>query len=307
MAEDGAVATTRDEDMVAIARMLAPVSGVRLTGPRMDFAAARLESAGFDAAVGTRGVRSAAMLFLDPSAAVVFRMGSRSLVNAVAGYDKAAIFVEGMPEVAVASLFAAVGSRGYRLRPETAMFGNNGAIRWLIVSRRPVSAAAETIHPLSVSLARIESARLVADRLDRSGDVLVYLGEGCDGEALRSFRPGGRIEVVGESYQTVDIAQTAYGPDSVLYRPLRPSTMQAFKPEYAGFYMPDAPSSPGDMPLAIQYAGALLLPGGVAAFATDGTDEQSNAMARQLAADGTFSGCRVDRIRRAGIVVARLK
>jgi hypothetical protein len=213
MEEDGAVATTRDEDMVAIARMLAPVSGVALTGPRMDFAAARLESAGFDAAVGTRGVRTAAMLFLDPSAVVVFRMGSRSLVNAVAGYDKAAIFVEGMPEVAVASLFAAVGSRGYRLRPETAMFGNNGAIRWLIVSRRPVSAAAETIHPLSVSLARIESARLVADRLDTSGDVLVYLGEGCDGEALRSFRPGGRIDVVGESYQAVDIAQTAYGPD----------------------------------------------------------------------------------------------
>jgi hypothetical protein len=184
------------------------------------------------------------------------------------------------------------------------MFGNNGAIRWLIVSRRPVSAAAETIHPLSVSLARIESARLVADRLDTSGDVLVYLGEGCDGEALRSFRPGGRIDVVGESYQAVDIAQTAYGPDSVLYRPLRPSTMQAFKPDYAGFYMPDAPSSPGDMPLAIQYAKFVLLPGGVAAFATERGEEQSGTMLRLLQEDGGFSQIRLHEIVSRGLVIA---
>lgn len=251
----------RDGEMVEIGRRLAPGRRITLAGPRMEFADARMQAAGLLST--TAGGRSDehGMLVIDPSA-LLMGFSARRVAARVEGFDKAAIFVAGLSFPQIEALFQRLSSNRYRLHPQTWAFASDGRLRWLVVSRISRAAMPASQKSLAEMLALFERCRIAADTAPR-GEMLVYLGSGADGEALGIFRDGGDMHVIGESYESTDIAQTFYGGRAVHYRPMRPALIAGYgSGRFSGFYLPCVNLQPGDLSVAIQHARSALSPGG---------------------------------------------
>lgn len=251
----------RDGEMVEIGRRLAAGRRITLAGPRMEFADARMQAAGLHST--TTGGRNAGdgMLVIDPSSSLL-GFSARRVTARIEGFDTAAVFVSGLGFAQIEDLFGRLSGLRYRLHPQTWVFARDGRLRWLVVSRVPEGAMASRRLPLAEAIASFERCRIAAD-IAPPGEMLVYLGGGPDGEALRTFRAGDDIHVVGETYESIDIAQTLYGGQALHYRPMRPSLIASYgRGRFSGFYLPCVDLQPGDMSVAIQHALAALAAGG---------------------------------------------
>jgi hypothetical protein len=250
----------RDGEMVEIGRRLAPGRRITLAGPRMEFADARMQAAGLLSTAGGRKDEGG-MLVIDPSPSLL-GFSARRVAARVEGFEMAAVFVAGLGFPQIEDLFQRLCGIHYRLHAQTWAFACDGRLRWLVVSRVSAAAMATGQHSLAEMLALFERCRIAADTAPL-GEMLVYLGAGADGEALGIFRDGGDIHVVGETYESTDIAQTFYAGRAVHYRPMRPSLIAGYgSGRFSGFYLPCVNLQPGDLSVAIQHARSALAPGG---------------------------------------------
>ncbi|MNU37761.1 hypothetical protein D3C71_264190 [compost metagenome] len=292
----------RDGEMVEIGRRLAPGRRITLAGPRMEFADARMQAAGLLST--TAGGRSDehGMLVIDPSASLM-GFSARRVAARVEGFDKAAVFVAGLSFPQIEALFQRLSSNRYRLHPQTWAFASDGRLRWLVVSRISEAAMPASQKSFAEMLALFERCRIAADTAPR-GEMLVYLGSGADGEALGIFRDGGDIHVIGESYESTDIAQTFYGGRAVHYRPMRPSLIAGYgRGRFSGFYLPCVDLQPGDMTGAIQHAQSVLEPGG-ALIVGCASQEEGEHLLSAITADPLFQGGQVHQRNRPLVVSA---
>lgn len=276
----------RDGEMVEIGRRLAPGRRITLAGPRMEFADARMQAAGLLSTTAGGRKDEGGMLVIDPSLTLL-GFSARRVAARIEGFDKAAIFVAGLGHSKIEDLFERLSGLRYRLHPQTLAFARGGRLRWLVVSRVSEAAIASRHQPLAGTLASFERCRIAAD-IAPQGDMLVYLGGGPDGEALRTFRHGGDIHVIGENYESTDIAQTFYGGGAVHYRPMRPSLIVGYgRGRFSGFYLPSVDLQPGDMTGAIQHAQSVLKPGGAFIVGCK-SDETGKRIASVLGEDSSF-------------------
>jgi hypothetical protein len=267
----------RDGEMVEIGRRLAVARRITLVGPRMEFADARLQAAGLHSTTACRSPDGDGLLVIDPTSRFL-GFSARRVSARVEGFDMAAVFVASLGFAQVEDLFARLSRIRYRLHPQTWAFASDDRLRWLVVSRISEVAMAGRRQSLLETLDLFERSRIAAEITPR-GEMLVYLGGGSDGEALRTFRSGD-IHVVGDTYESIDIAQTFYGGRALHYRPMRPSVIASYgRGRFAGFYLPCLDLQTGDMSVAIQHAQAALVPGGAFVAACQSHD----AVERMLA------------------------
>lgn len=292
----------RDGEMVEIGRRLAPGRRITLAGPRMEFADARMQAAGLLSTTAGGRKDEGGMLVIDPSLTLL-GFSARRVAARIEGFDKAAVFVAGLGYSKIENLFERLSGLRYRLHPQTLAFARGGRLRWLIVSRVSEAAIASRRQPLAGTLASFERCRIAAD-IAPQGDMLVYLGGGPDGEALRTFRHGGDIHVIGENYESTDIAQTFYGGGAVHYRPMRPSLIVGYgRGRFSGFYLPSVYLQPGDMTGAIQHAQSVLEPGG-AFIVGCASQEEGEHILSSIIADPLFCGGQVHQRNRPLVVSA---
>jgi hypothetical protein len=279
----------RDAEMVEIGRRLAADRRIALIGPRMEFADARMQAAGLHSMAASRSADKEGLIVIDPSSSVL-GFSARRVSAKAAGFEIAAIFVAGLGFPQIEDLFLRLSGNGYRLHPQTWFFASGDMLRWLIVSRISEEAMGGRRQSLPEALDLFQRGSIAAVTAPE-GEMLVYLGGGADGEALRTFRPSGDIHVVGESYESTDIAQTFYDGRALHYRPMRPSLFSGYgRSRFAGFYLPCVDLQPGDMSVAIQHAQAVLAPGGAFVAACHAQDAGERTLA--LSADPSFRNVR---------------
>ena len=257
---------SRDKDIVGISEAFASGGRVAMAGPRMDFAADRLQSSGFETVRCAPG-DGAGLAVIDPGGTFGGTISPRRLLRLVAGHPLAAIFVSEATPAFAEQAFFRLQEAGYRLRPESSKFASSGSIRWLILEQVAEGRHLIGNETLREEMAAVARARAVAHAAV-DGDMLVYLAEGRDGESLRMYRPGGRITVLGATYGHVDTAQTVYGPSNVDYRVMRSNSLvQRAADPLAGFYVPCFLDMTGDVVAAMQQAKPLLMQDGLLAMA----------------------------------------
>jgi hypothetical protein len=267
----------RDGEMVEIGRRLTVARRITLVGPRMEFADARLQAAGLHSTTACRSPDGDGLLVIDPTSRFL-GFSARRVSARVEGFDMAAVFVASLGFAQVEDLFARLSRIRYRLHPQTWALASDGRLRWLVVSRVHGAAMAGQRQSLPDILDLFERSRIAAEIAPR-GEMLVYLGGGPDGEALRTFRASGDIHVVGETYESIDVAQTFYGGRALHYRPMRPSVIVGYgRGRFAGFYLP-VELQPGDMSVAIQNAQASLSPEGAFVAACKSPDAAEQILA----------------------------
>jgi hypothetical protein len=268
----------RDGEMVEIGRRLAADRRITLAGPRMEFADSRMQAAGLHSTTACRSPDGDGLLVIDPTSSIL-GFSARRVSARVQSFDMAAVFVASLAIPQIEDLFARLSKIRYRLHPQTWAFASDGRLRWLVVSRISEVAMAGRRQSLLETLDLFERSRIAAEITPR-GEMLVYLGGGSDGEALRTFRASGDIHVVGETYESIDVAQTFYGGRALHYRPMRPSVIASYgRGRFAGFYLPCLDLQTGDMSVAIQHAQAALVPGGAFVVACKSHDTAERMLA----------------------------